>query len=72
MRLSAAFATISLLASLYAAHAEPNPGPTDKSITGVFSPDRVKADQEAFAKKALDSGTAPCNEAGMTISCGAR
>jgi hypothetical protein len=39
--------------------AEDPKGPSDRLISGLISPDRVKSDQEAFAKKAQASGTAP-------------
>lgn len=62
MRRLAACIMIGLLASLHAAHAQNNPvsgDPKDKLVSGVFSPDRVRSDQEAFAKKVQDSGVAP-------------
>jgi hypothetical protein len=65
MRRLAACTMISLLASWHAAHAQTNPapgdprGPNDTVVSGVFTPDRVRSDQEAFAKKAQDSGAAP-------------
>jgi hypothetical protein len=65
MRSLAACIIIGLLASPHAAHAQTNPatgepkGPADKAISGVFSPDRVKSDQDAAAKKAEASGAAP-------------
>ena len=65
MRRLATCIVIGLLASWHGAHAQTNPATADpkpakdKSISGVFSPDRVKSDQEASAKKAQDSGAAP-------------
>jgi hypothetical protein len=65
MRRLAACIAIGLLASWHAAHAQTKPivedqkGPKDRTVSGVFSPDRVKSDQEALAKKAQDSGAAP-------------
>jgi hypothetical protein len=62
MRHLAVFALVGCLASLGIARAETNPapkGPTDKAISGDFTPDRVKADQEAFAKKLQESGKGP-------------
>lgn len=55
---------IGLVAGWYAAHAQTNPAPTtpkpnDVKTSGVFSPDRVKSDMEAFAKKLQNSGAAP-------------
>ncbi|MGD0023037.1 MAG: hypothetical protein ABSC37_00220 [Xanthobacteraceae bacterium] len=49
---------ISLLASWHTAHAQTNPL-RDIKVSGVFSPDRVKSDMEANAKKAQGSGAAP-------------
>jgi hypothetical protein len=69
MRRSVACIVISLFASWHAAQAqtqtptkpvaEDPKGPSDRLISGLISPDRVKSDQEAFAKKAQASGTAP-------------
>jgi hypothetical protein len=69
MRRLLACIVISLFASGHAVRAQaPAPakpaaedakGPTDQSISGLISPDRVKSDQEGFAKKAQASGTAP-------------
>lgn len=62
MRHLAVFALIGCLASLGFAQAETNPapkGPKDQVISGDFTPDRVKSDQEAFAKKLQDSGKGP-------------
>jgi hypothetical protein len=65
VRILAACTTICLLASWHIAQAQTNPaqvptkGPQDKSISGVFTPDRVKSDIEAAAKKAQTSGAAP-------------
>lgn len=58
----AVFALTGYLASLGAVQAQTNPapkGPKDKVISGDFTPDRVKSDQEAFAKKLQDSGKGP-------------
>ena len=62
MRQLAVFALVGCLASLGAAHAETSPapkGPKDKTISGNFTPDRVKSDQEAAAKKLQESGKDP-------------
>ena len=62
MRQLVVFALIGCLASLGGAHAQTKPvpkGPKDRVISGDFTPDRVKADQEAFAKKQQDSGKGP-------------
>jgi hypothetical protein len=64
VRVLAACTTICLLASWHIAQAQTNPtqvpkGPQDKSISGVFTPDRVKSDIEAAAKKVQTSGAAP-------------
>jgi len=58
MRRLAACIMISLLASWHTAHAQTNPL-SDIKVSGVFSPDRVKSDMEANAKKAQGSGAAP-------------
>jgi hypothetical protein len=56
---------IVLLVSGHVAYAQTNPAAgnerpkEDISISGVFSPDRVKSDMEATAKKAQDSGASP-------------
>lgn len=63
MRQLTVFALLGCLASLgTTAHAQTNPapkGPTDKAISGDFTPDRVKSDQETFAKKQQESGKGP-------------
>jgi hypothetical protein len=62
MRHLAVFTLIGYLAVLGVAQAETNPapkGPKDKAISGDFTPDRVKSDQEAFAKKLQESGKGP-------------
>ena len=62
MRQLAVFALIGCLASPGAAHAQTNPapkGPKDITVSGDFTPDRVKSDQEAFAKKLQESGKGP-------------
>jgi hypothetical protein len=65
MRGLAACIMIGLLASWHAVQAQtssspeaPKP-PKDKAVLGVFSPDRVKSDLEARARKELDAGSAP-------------
>jgi len=63
MRQLAVFALVGCLASLgAAAHAQTNPapaGPKDQALSGDFTLDRVKSDQEAFAKKLQESGNGP-------------
>ena len=60
MRYFLVFALVGSLTSLgAAANAQTNPPPSvpkDKRVSGEFTPDRVKADQEAFAKKLQESG----------------
>jgi hypothetical protein len=62
MRLTACIIA-GLLAASGAAHGQTNPAPaspkapTDRKISGEFSPVRVDADQEAAAKKAQETGT---------------
>ena len=68
MRRLTAAVLISLLAGWHAAHAQTKPAagdpkaPKDNFVSGVFSPDRVKTDQEASAKTAQDSGAAPMQQ----------
>jgi hypothetical protein len=65
MRKFTATIIISLLASCHAVYGQTHPvpgdtkAPTDKLISGVFSPARVESDQEAFARKAEESGAKP-------------
>ena len=64
MRRLATYIIIGLVAGWHAAHAQTNPAPAtpkpnDYKVSGVFSPDRVKSDMEAFAKKLQNSGAAP-------------
>ena len=73
MRQLAVFALVGCLASLGAAHAETSPapkGPKDKTISGAFTPDRVKSDQEAAAKKLQQFAGARCRVLAITISSG--
>jgi len=65
---------ISLFASWHAVQAQvPAPtkpaaedprAPSDRSLQGLISPDRVKSDQEAIAKKVQASGTTPLPRGG--------
>jgi hypothetical protein len=62
MRQFVVFALIGCLASVGIAHAQTSPapkGPKDTVLSGEFTPDRVKSDQEAFAKKQQESGKGP-------------
>jgi len=66
MRRLVACIIIGLVAGCHVAHAQtspaaetPTPTPKDVKLSGVFSPDRVKTDMEAAAKKAQNSGAAP-------------
>src|SRR5581483_10616403 len=62
MRQLMPFVLIASLAHLGTAYGQTNPlpkGPKDIAITGVFTPDRVKSDQEGFARKQQESGKGP-------------
>jgi hypothetical protein len=54
---------IALLASVLAAQTQPQTAPGDKTLSGQITPERVKAAEEAEAKKAEKAGRGPAPRA---------